>query len=239
MKDSLRSATKLLAAVFVALLGGVLLAKTHAPTIFEMAYGGLAVHLNIPELCEKISPEAVEHGPIFGHPQLQVRYVQSECFYNLAIKRRDATLCARVRTIGTVWRDGSGRDEFWCRNDLRAGKDASPEYYAPGVLLNAMGFSDGEIRRLFPDHPAPDRSYDFLYRDASQREAIKARLAQLPDFSRGDDVAKRQVFAVMSQCASGRDRSFGCRRLRCALDRAQPGDRGCDRDLEKERNPWQ
>jgi hypothetical protein len=240
MNDSLAAVTKLLTAVFVALSGSVLLATTRAPTIFEMAYGGLAVHLNLPELCEKISPDAVEHGPIFGHPQLRIRYVQSECFYNLAMTRRDATLCARVRTISTLWRDGSGRDEFWCRNDLRAGKDGAPEYYAPGVLLDAMGFSDSEIRHAFPDHPAPDRSYDFLYVDDSQREAIKARLARLPDFSRGDDAARRQVLAVLPQCASGQDRSFACRRVRCALDRAQPGDRGCERDLERARpDPWQ
>jgi hypothetical protein len=208
MSTSSRYRTRLLTTVLVACAGGVVLAKTRAPTIFELAYGDLAKNFDAPELCEKIGRDTVERGPIFGHPELQSRYVRSVCFSDFAMKPQNAGRCLPA-----------------------------------GLLLTVMGFSDADIRQAFPDHPERDRSYEFMlgsFLDRSRKEAIRARLRRLPDFSRGDREAKRQVYAAVPQCASRSARSFECRRLRCALQRAQDGDLACERELERERpDPWQ
>jgi hypothetical protein len=243
MSSSSRYPTRLLTAVLVACAGSVVLAKTRAPTIFELAYGDLARDFDVPELCEKIGPDTVEHGPFFGHPQMQIRYVQSKCFYDLAVKRQDATLCLHVRTISTFGRSGSGVSNDACRFAIEARPASYGGTYPAALLLSVMGFSNGEIRKAFPDHPERDRSYEFMlgsFLDESRKDAIRARLARLPDFSRGDAEARRQVYAAMPHCASRLTRSFECRRLRCALERAQPGGLGCERELERERpDPWQ
>jgi hypothetical protein len=243
MKCSSRDRTRLLTAVLVACAGSVLLAKTQAPTIFELAYTGLALYFDAPELCEKIAPDTVEHGPIFGHPEMKIRYVQSKCFFDMAHKRRDPALCTRVRTISRFWRNGSAISEGACLATVKKGPVYDGGTYATGLLLGVMGYSDDDIRKEFPDHPAFDRSYDFMYgrpvRDLARKDALRPRLALLPDFSRGDAAAKRQLYAAVPHCASGRAQTFECRRLRCALERAQPSDLGCERDLQRERrNPW-
>jgi hypothetical protein len=208
MSTLARYRTRLLTTVLAAGAGSVLLGKTQAPTIFELAYGDLAKHFDAPELCEKIGRDTLEHRPIFGYPEIQIRYVRSMCLSDVAVKRPNAGRCLPA-----------------------------------GLLLNVMGFSDNDIRQAFPDHPKRDRSYEFMlgsFLDGSRKEAIRARLARLPDFSRGDAEAKRQVYAAVPQCAGQSARSFECRRLRCALERAQDGDLACEHGLERERpDPWQ
>jgi hypothetical protein len=243
MSTSPRYRTRLLTTVLVACAGSVVLAKTHAPTIFELAYGDLAKHFDAPDLCEKVGRDTVEHGPIFGGSEMQIRYVQSKCFYDFAVTSRDARWCDNVRTISTFWRKGSGVSDEACRFAVEAVPAAYGGTYPAGLLLTVMGFSDADIRKAFPDHPERDRSYEFMlgsFLDRSRKEAIKARLARLPDFSRGDAEARRQVYAAVPHCASQSARSFECRRLRCALERAQPGGLACERELERERpDPWQ
>ena len=208
--------------------------------MFESGYAYLALTLNAPELCERISPQAVEHGPIFGDRDKRIRYLQSICFYDLAIHRGDPSLCARVRTISRPFRDGSGISEALCRGRASAGRSSMGGNYGTGILLGVMGFNDDAIRAVYPDHPAPDRSYDFLSRLTFGRERVDLtpRIGRLPDFSRGDAQAIRDLDAVMPQCADRRAITFECRRLRCALVRAQAGDLGCERALERERSPW-
>src|SRR5262245_53850765 len=101
MTPTLHHRTTLLTAVLVACAGSALLARTHDPTVFELAYGDFAVYLRAPELCAKIGPDAVEHGPIFGNSDMRIRYVQSKCYYDLALNTRNLSLCAKVRTIST------------------------------------------------------------------------------------------------------------------------------------------
>ena len=236
MKPSSPVGAGLLTAVLVAGAGIVLAAKTHAPNVFESAYEYLAITLDAPELCDKISPDTVEHGPIFGNSDMRIRYLQSMCFFNMAAKRRDPSLCRRVRTISTFWRDGSGVTEDACRGAIAKGPWGGN--YGTGVVLGVMGYPDEEIRKAYPDHPAPDRSYEFMNDNARLKE-LKAHLDRLPDFSRGDTAAKRQLDAAVPRCAKKSADSYECRRLRCALVRKQAGDLGCERELERERAPWQ
>jgi hypothetical protein len=129
-----------------------------------------------------------------------------------------------------------------CLSDFALKRQDAGRCLPAGILLTVMGFSDSDIRQAFPDHPVRDRSYEFMlgsFLDGSRKEAIRARLSRLPDFSRGDAEAKRQVYAAVPQCATKSARSFECRRLRCALERAQDGDLACERELERERpDPW-
>ena len=240
MPSSSPVGTGLLTAALVASAGIVVAAKTHAPNAFEAAYEYLAITLDAPELCERISPDTVEHGPIFGNSDMRIRYLQSMCFFNMAAKRRDPSLCKRVRTISTFWRDGSGVTADTCRGAIAKGPWGGN--YGTGMVLGVMGYPDEEIRKVYPDHPAPDRSYkfmsDFTYSSA-RLKVLKARLDRLPDFSRGDAEAIRQLHAAVPRCASRRAESFECRRLRCALTRAQAGALGCERALQRERSPWQ
>jgi hypothetical protein len=240
MKRSLTRSAALATAVLVALSTVVLSAGTHAPNVFETGYFFFALNLNAPQLCDKISPETVEHGPIFGNSDMRIRYLQSVCFYDLAPQIQDISLCDRVRTISTWLRDGSGISRDACRGRVRQGKSLMSGNYATGLLLGVMGFDDAAIRKVYPDHPTPDRSYDFMSDLTFRRKPVDLTwyLARLPDFSRGDAQAIKQLYAAVPRCADRRDKSYECRRLRCALVRGHDGP-GCERALEKERSPWQ
>jgi len=237
MKPTLPLRTTLQTAVLVACAGGILLAKTRDPTIFELAYADLAVYLHAPELCEKIGRDTVEHGPIFGERTMRIRYVESECYYDMALNHRNLAYCERVRTISTFWRDGSGMSAEACRSAVASGPHHYGGLYAVGLLLNAMGFSDDDINTAMRDRPESMRVYEFMT-GSSHSNDIRARLARLPDFSRGDAEARRQLFATLPHCASRFSRSFECRRARCALERAQPGGLACERGLSDGGNPW-
>jgi len=232
--------TGLLTAALVATFGIVLSAKaaTHAPNVFESGYEYLALFLDAPPLCDRISPQTVEHGPIFGNSDMRIRYLQSMCFYNLALQRQDASLCQRVRTISAFLRDGSGVSEARCRERVADGPRHMGGDYGTGMLLGVMGYPDDEIRKVFPDHPVPDRAFEFKLHVVSRNE-LRRRIERLPDFSRGDAEAIRQVYEAMPQCASRTATSFECRRLRCGLERAQAGALGCEGALERERSPWE
>ena len=195
MTSSSPVGTGLLTAALVACAGIVLAAKTHAPNVFEAAYEYLAIHLDAPELCDKMSPDTVEHGPIFGNADMRIRYLQSMCFFNMAAKRRDPSLCRRVRTISTFWRDGSGVTEDACRGAIAKG--AAGGNYGTGMVLGVMGYPDDVIRTKYPEHPGPDRSYDFLsgmtWGTTARTAELRSRLQRLPDFSLGDAAAIRQL----------------------------------------------
>ena len=204
--------------------------------------GYLALKLNAPELCDKVSPDAVEHGPVFGNSAMRIRYLQSLCFYDLAALRGDDSLCRRVRTISTPWRDGSGLTEDTCRGHVRRGRQHTGGNYGTNLVLGVMGYSDDDIRKRHPDHPAPDRSFQFvpsMTPGDARTIQFRARLQRLPDFSLGDAVAIRQLYTVVPACADRKSKSYECRRIRCALVRAQAGDLGCERGLERERSPWE
>lgn len=232
--------TGFLTAALVAIFGIVLSGKaaTHAPNVFESGYEYLALFLDAPQLCDRISPQTVEHGPIFGNSDMRVRYLQSMCFYNLALQRPDLSLCQRVRTISTFLRDGSGISEAKCRERVADGPRRMGGNYGTGMLLAVMGYPDDEIRKVYPDHPVPDRSFEFELQAVS-RDELRERIERLPDFSRGDAEAIRQLYAAMPSCASRNAKSFECRRLRCGLERAQAGALGCEGALERERQPWE
>ena len=233
--------TGFLTAVLMASSVIVLSARTHAPNAFEDGYYYLALQLGAPALCDKISPDTVEHGPIFGNSDMRIRYLQSMCFYSLAGHLRDASLCGRVRTISTFFRNGSGISEDTCRGRVRAGQFSTGGYYATGLLLGVMGYTDDDIRKVFPDHPERDESWRLLS-DMSwgaRKRELTARLPRLPDFSKGDAAARRDLYTTVPWCAPRNSKSYECRRLRCGLVRAQSGDRGCERELEREKAPWQ
>lgn len=216
----------------------VLSARTHAPNPFEHGYVYLALHLNAPELCSKISPDTIEYGPIFGASDMRIRYLQSLCFFDLAGKIGDASLCRRVRTISRLFRDGSGISEDACLGRVKAGINIGGNY-ATGLLLGVMGFTDDEIRKEFPKHPDRDESHSFLSHMLwePRRSALMARLNRLPDFSKGDAQATRDLYAAVPQCAPRKSDNYECERLRCALVRSHD-DAPCARALEEWRAPW-
>ena len=218
----------------------VLSARTHAPNPFEDGYFYLALHLNAPELCDKISPDTVEYGPAFGAPDMRIRYLQSICFFDLAAKIGDASLCRRVRTISRLFRDGSGDSEDACRGCDRAGQINIGGNYATGLLLGVMGYTDDEIRKVFPTHPGRDESFSFLSHMSwePRRSELVGRLHRLPDFSKGDAQATRDLYATVPQCSPRKRDNYECERLRCALVRSHD-DTGCARELARRRAPWE
>ena len=217
----------------------VLSARTHAPNPFEDGYFYLALHLNAPELCDKISPDTVEYGPVFGASDMRIRYLQSICFFDLAGKIGDASLCRRVKTISKLLRDGSGVSEDACQGRVRAGRINIGGSHATGLLLGVMGYTDDEIRKVFPKHPDRDESSNFLNHMSwePRRSELIAHLNRLPDFSKGDAQATRDLYAAVPQCSPTKSDDYECERLRCALVRSHD-DAPCVRALAQWRAPW-
>ena len=67
------------------------------PNSWETAYAIVGVDAESPEVCAKISPFAVD-GAGFAAFGKQTWYVQSRCYYDIAVQTGNARLCTHVRS---------------------------------------------------------------------------------------------------------------------------------------------
>jgi len=67
------------------------------PNSWETAYAIVGVDAESPEVCAKISPFAVD-GAGFAAFAKQTWYVQSRCYYDIAVQTGNAGLCTHVRS---------------------------------------------------------------------------------------------------------------------------------------------
>ena len=65
--------------------------------------------------CASITPDRYVTGLFFNPDGMQTYYDRSRCFDELAVERRDASLCARVLERHAWWLDGSQMSPGACR----------------------------------------------------------------------------------------------------------------------------
>ncbi len=174
------------------------------PNALEKAYFGIAADLRLPELCAKISGDALNR---VRKPTL----VRSQCYYYVALNTRDTSHCTSVEPIPV----GVGVMNWLTpeRCELQVIRlQASDKPYLPSfdfrVVIDAMGYTateldpwlntDGRadwksVSKAFASSEGTDRHRDFL-----------RRLAALPDFNKVSRAEDQVLFYTKQQ----EDREF-------------------------------
>jgi hypothetical protein len=113
------------------------------PTATEELLAMLAKDLNIPQFCEKIRPNAGSEMLFSGATASSLR---SQCFYAIAVKTKDMTLCAQVKPLSTLFY-GYSESGGYCRSDIQRGRrddisipTPSPEFFAS--FMKQLGYTD-------------------------------------------------------------------------------------------------
>ena len=161
---------------------GVLRAGTREPNDFEWDYYGVSIDLKSPELCYKISPEAVSNT-MFSRPGNQISYWRYECLFYLALITGDKDLCCEVRSVNTPYLDGSNISKDNCIASV-----GNPNAFIPnGSVSNAerflkkLGYKDEEIPAKY--RISGENGYFQFYYDIRHSEDFRKRFYKLPDFS--------------------------------------------------------
>jgi len=175
---------------------------------FENSYSYFAAELNLPELCEKISPHANFSG------WSSTAYTRSECYYNLALTTGDASYCRLVVPRSALFLDGSTLAEGPCRNDVAKGYKLNSSGGEVQLFMRFMGFRDedlGPIRKGRRDY------WDSLpaFVATSTAPTARDRAKLLPDFSRSGPAQPEGFSDQMLGCVDARDPRWFCFTARC------------------------
>lgn len=73
-------------------------------------------------LCERLPRRAYVSGLIFNPNDRQTYYVRSMCYYEVAVRERDAAMCERVREKSHLFLDGSYFRADHCRAAVERAK---------------------------------------------------------------------------------------------------------------------
>lgn len=155
---------------------------------FEFIYATIAEEIGAPELCARIHPDA-EHGLGFNPPGLQIYYLQSRCYFDVAIKTRDRALCDKVRSLSRLpFVDGSKISQKDCVAEIgRNAESLNPgsRFFNAKPVLMKMGYTKETIPAAII-RSENDESLMWLefYRSIAMTPGFRARLSRLPDFSR-------------------------------------------------------
>jgi cytochrome oxidase Cu insertion factor (SCO1/SenC/PrrC family) len=173
------------------------LQEFRAPNELEKAYLWLAAELGRPELCEKISPDALNR---VRKPTI----VRSHCYYYVALNTRDAALCASVEPVPV----GAGVMNWLTpeRCEVQIGRlQASEKPYVPAfqaaAALREMGYGPDDLARWTGKDGAIDglAAFRTLSAPGTAREDFVRRLDRLPDFSRVSRAEDQLLFFTRQQ----------------------------------------
>lgn len=181
-------------------------------------------------ICEKINPSAVEVDRI-SNSYVDLR---SNCFNVVAVAGAAPEICDRIRSSGVADAEGTRSAEpstASCRDSIARGDrgvgwtEIGNEMialllgYTPAQIAAAAGGRAAEeggatefMSHLVPVIGDDQESYD-------RAENFLKRIARLPDFSRGDDAARRQLDSVVPGWSSPVNKSRLAEALRCAMPR--------------------
>lgn len=150
------------------------------PNQLEFAYIGVAADLQLPEMCEKISPNAL-------HRVRKPNLARSHCYYYLAVNSADLSWCDKVTPIPYGAGVMNWLDPERCR--YQAGrliqlKKPFPFDFDHEHLLRELGYSESDLtpRYVASGTVAWKRFYQTIS-SGKQREGFLERLQKLPDFS--------------------------------------------------------
>ncbi len=193
---------------------------------FEFGYVWIAQELRDPALCYKIAPDA--HSAAALNPRgRQLSLLRSECFFGVAESRHDPKLCDEVRSLSTFWLDGSSISPEACR--AAAQTPGRPDLVSPTsveLFLRLLGSPVPDT-----DNPLGPRFIE-EYLGIRRTMDFRERTKRLPDFSRGDAVARQDLLALVPQCRDDRSTGRLCRLITCAVVRGSRAQSACDSNLQ-------
>ena len=161
-----------------------LASDTRKPHSLEKAYTAMVQGGYNANLCDRISPEALNRFT-FNSPGSQISYQRSECFFYAAATELNNSYCNEVVEATAWFLDGSRFSPENCRDFVTAGKPwSATTSFNHEELLRAAGFDDTDLAKAVPA-AEPDISWmQFYYSFQNHSDGrLQQRLDQLPDFS--------------------------------------------------------
>ncbi len=121
---------------------------TKTASTCELFMSGVAQDFKQPQLCAKISSDAVGDIGGFSPPGYQIDYARSTCYLAAAVEAKDESLCANVKPISTPTLDGSKINQANCiqqvqtDNQLFGGSLATLSDDQLGTIMNQLGYNE-------------------------------------------------------------------------------------------------
>jgi hypothetical protein len=141
------------------------------PTRLETALVGLALDLESPEVCAKISPSAFSRAP-FNSPGTRTSYERSRCFFYVATRTLDGSLCGEVRQAGSR-RSGGHFSAETCTAEIAGGRRYTANLgFDIELVLRALGYTEADV---------PEGDWVRFYFDVRTSPELRRRLASLPN----------------------------------------------------------
>lgn len=160
------------------LLGPALAEETRQPKPLEHAYIGFALDLEDHNVCQKISPRALERAP-FNSPGTQVYYSRSACFLYLAHRTLNPYFCREVRQAKSGFlQSGSHFSREKCEALVKSGQPFRASMgFDHELILRAMGYTEADLK---------DGSWSDFYHGFWRRNdgSMQHRVKNLPDFAK-------------------------------------------------------
>ena len=162
-------------------VGAAAAADGRDPNPFERAYTTIALDVESPDLCFKISPRA-EMRASFNSPGTQIYAERSRCFMYVAVKTLNAYLCREVVARGDAGFSGDYFSRENCEKLVENGKPynfstASQPEVTLKAALEVLGYG------VAPGHEDDPVAWMTRYAEVRFTANFQHGLARLPDFS--------------------------------------------------------
>ena len=183
---------KILSATAVLLIltagcGTVAISSLHSPSGEDQFFDRAAQDLAAPSLCDKISSKAYDTNS--NAPKgYQIEYTASRCIMSIAVKSKDASLCADIQTISGHNLDGSKISEKQCNADIKSGNLQAEAFPAPAEqdyknAMDALGYTPDKILDIeYTTNAAADPAVIF-YNSARKTSTFIQNINKLPDYT--------------------------------------------------------
>ena len=168
-----------------------LLAEDRTANQIEVAYAFVAAELRLPELCEKISPNAYEADRSKPAGQ-QIAYTRSKCFNWLAEATGDPSYCTKVREKDHSFLSGYNMAPKPCQVRLRDGEKYNTIGGDAAIVLRLLGFGEKELNKT------ESKTWQEMLYSKELNSEIKARSQLLPDFSKKANIADAEFFRQLA-----------------------------------------
>ena len=172
--------------------------STRPSNYHEAFYTQIAGSFGDSNVCEKISPRAVNEELPSLETKYRVTFQRSECYFDAALKRKDKALCDLVTRIVTLPPNASEVSGSQCRRLLKNSGNsrfAPTPYFAPSAsIMQEMGYRDQDYFEALTKHQVPASTkvgvadwgqfYSYLMFGASpdQQQDFLRRAERLPSY---------------------------------------------------------
>lgn len=173
----------------VALLAGAwfytldLSSDSRIPSKREIFFQYAAVAANVPELCEKISTDAIVVSG-FSSDGRRIHSSRSQCFYQTAVRHSNRSLCLKVKSINNIVHWGYKISTLGCWLEIgekkrrRSPSTISPDDKMVMTMFNEMGYSVNNAVNALPLKPMvnPKRAFWLFTKQPNFIQRLKSAL---------------------------------------------------------------